>query len=76
MRREVRHSDRSARFVQVLACCLFASVAGADVVVPAPDVTTRAIVRASASSQSTQIGTTRLSRRPATGKRSRPNRFA
>jgi hypothetical protein len=55
MRREVGYRSRLARLVQVLVYCLVAWVAAADVVVPAPDVTTRVIVRASASSQSAQI---------------------
>ena len=55
MRREIGHAARLARLLQVLVCCLFASVAGADVVVPAADVTTRVIVRAGASSQSAEI---------------------
>jgi competence protein ComEC len=45
-----------ARLLEVLVWCLFASDAGADVVMPAPDVATRVIVRASADSQSAQIG--------------------
>jgi beta-lactamase superfamily II metal-dependent hydrolase len=48
-----------ALIVLIISLTAFSARASADAVVPSPDVTTRVVVRASASSQSAQIGSLR-----------------